>query len=83
MSNDTVARLAGLERIVGIKDATGDLARGRELIGLCGDRIAIYSGDDPTAMELLLAGGHGNISGTANATGPDRRGDTSSTHTTR
>ncbi len=66
MSNDTVARLAGLEHIVGIKDATGDLARGRELIGLCGDRIAIYSGDDPTAMELILAGGHGNISVTAN-----------------
>jgi 4-hydroxy-tetrahydrodipicolinate synthase len=66
MSNDTVARLAELENITGIKDATGDLTRGRELIERCGDRIAIYSGDDPTAMELMLAGGHGNISVTAN-----------------
>ena len=66
MSNDTVARLAELDNITGIKDATGDLARGRELIARCGDAIAIYSGDDPTAMELMLAGGHGNISVTAN-----------------
>ncbi|MEH6582798.1 MAG: 4-hydroxy-tetrahydrodipicolinate synthase [Halioglobus sp.] len=66
MDNDTVARLAVLERIVGIKDATGDLARGFDLIKRCGEQIAIYSGDDPTAMELMLAGGHGNISVTAN-----------------
>ncbi len=66
MSNDTVVRLAHLDNIIGIKDATGDLARGRELIERCGQRIAIYSGDDPTAMELMLAGGHGNISVTAN-----------------
>jgi 4-hydroxy-tetrahydrodipicolinate synthase len=66
MANDTVARLAELDNITGIKDATGDLDRGRELIARCGERIAIYSGDDPTAMELMLAGGHGNISVTAN-----------------
>jgi 4-hydroxy-tetrahydrodipicolinate synthase len=66
MHNDTVARLAGLERIVGIKDATGDLERGFELIERCGDQLAVYSGDDPTAMELMLAGGKGNISVTAN-----------------
>lgn len=66
MSNDTVDRLAGLPNIVGIKDATGDLARGKDLVARCGDRIAIYSGDDPTAMELMLAGGKGNISVTAN-----------------
>ncbi|HEY6131478.1 MAG TPA: dihydrodipicolinate synthase family protein, partial [Halioglobus sp.] len=66
MSNDTVMRLAELENIVGIKDATGDLARGEDLIRRCGEAIAIYSGDDPTAMELMLAGGHGNISVTAN-----------------
>lgn len=66
MSNETVARLAGLDNIVGIKDATGDVARGRELIALCGEQIAIYSGDDATAMELMLAGGRGNISVTAN-----------------
>jgi 4-hydroxy-tetrahydrodipicolinate synthase len=66
MSNDTVARLAPLENIVGIKDATGDKARGRDLVARCADQIAIYSGDDPTAMELILAGGQGNISVTAN-----------------
>ncbi len=66
MHNDTVDQLASLDNIVGIKDATGDLARGRELIDRCGDRIAIYSGDDPTAMELILSGGQGNISVTAN-----------------
>jgi 4-hydroxy-tetrahydrodipicolinate synthase len=66
MDNDTVVRLSGLDNICGIKDATGDLARGRDLITRCGEVIAIYSGDDPTAMELMLAGGHGNISVTAN-----------------
>ncbi len=71
MVNDTVVRLAELDNIIGIKDATGDLARGVDLIGRCGARIAIYSGDDPTAMELMLAGGRGNISVTANvAPGP-------------
>jgi 4-hydroxy-tetrahydrodipicolinate synthase len=66
MDNDTVVRLSGLDNICGIKDATGDLARGRDLITRCGEVIAIYSGDDPTAMELMLAGGRGNISVTAN-----------------
>ena len=66
MANDTVVRLAELDNITGIKDATGDPARGRELIERCGKAIAIYSGDDPTAMELILAGGHGNISVSAN-----------------
>ena len=66
MGNDIVEELAALDNIAGIKDATGDLERGRDLIQRCGERIAIYSGDDPTAMELMLAGGHGNISVTAN-----------------
>lgn len=66
MNNDIVVELAELDNVTGIKDATGDLARGRDLIQRCGDKIAIYSGDDPTAMELMLAGGHGNISVTAN-----------------
>ena len=66
MSNDTVMRLAELEHIVGIKDATGDIPRGVELIQRSGGAIAVYSGDDPTAMELILAGGNGNISVTAN-----------------
>jgi 4-hydroxy-tetrahydrodipicolinate synthase len=66
MSNDTVARLADISNIVGIKDATGNLERGRELIDRCGDRIDIYSGDDATAMELILMGARGDISVTAN-----------------
>ncbi|MEM8659922.1 MAG: 4-hydroxy-tetrahydrodipicolinate synthase [Pseudomonadota bacterium] len=66
MNNETVASLAEIDNIVGIKDATGDLGRGRELIALCGSSFAIYSGDDATAMELMLAGGRGSISVTAN-----------------
>lgn len=66
MQNATVARLAGLPNIVGIKDATGNIERGQELIGLVGDRMAVYSGDDATAHELILLGAKGNISVTAN-----------------
>ncbi len=66
MSNDTVERLADIGNITGIKDATGDVARGADLIQRLGDRMAVYSGDDPTAMDLILAGGKGNISVTAN-----------------
>lgn len=66
MQNATVARLAGLKNILGIKDATGNLERGRELIGLVGDRMAVYSGDDGIAVELILSGAKGNISVTAN-----------------
>jgi 4-hydroxy-tetrahydrodipicolinate synthase len=66
MQNATVARLAGLPNITGIKDATGNLERGRELMALVGDRMAVYSGDDATAIELMLAGARGNISVTAN-----------------
>ncbi|MGB5260900.1 MAG: 4-hydroxy-tetrahydrodipicolinate synthase [Gammaproteobacteria bacterium] len=66
MLPDTVERLAEVENIVGIKEATGDLGRARELIDRCGDRLAVYSGDDATAMELMLMGGQGNISVTAN-----------------
>ena len=62
----TVARLADIDNIVGIKEATGDLQRARELIALVGERMAVYSGDDPTAAELILLGGKGNISVTAN-----------------
>ncbi len=66
MTNDTVARLADISNIVGIKDATGNLERGKELIDRCGDRIDVYSGDDATAMELILMGAKGDISVTAN-----------------
>jgi len=66
ISNDTVARLADISNIVGIKDATGNLERGKDLIARCADRIDIYSGDDATAMELILMGAKGDISVTAN-----------------
>ncbi|GGI91976.1 4-hydroxy-tetrahydrodipicolinate synthase [Halopseudomonas pertucinogena] len=66
MLPDTVARLADIDNIVGIKEATGDLQRAREVIERVGDRMAVYSGDDPTAVELILLGGKGNISVTAN-----------------
>lgn len=66
MDNDTVVRLAALDNIIGIKDATGDLLRVGDFKARCPEDFAIYSGDDPTAMELMLAGGHGNVSVTAN-----------------
>tara|TARA_R110001606_G_scaffold211150_2_gene358640 strand:+ start:2027 stop:2908 length:882 start_codon:yes stop_codon:yes gene_type:complete len=62
----TVSRLADLDNIVGIKEASGNLDRCRELINLCGTRISIIGGDDATARQLMLAGGKGNISVTAN-----------------
>ncbi|MBL1277208.1 MAG: 4-hydroxy-tetrahydrodipicolinate synthase [Ectothiorhodospiraceae bacterium] len=62
----TIERLASVSNIVGIKEATGDLARGQEILDLCGDRLDLYSGDDATAMELILAGAKGDISVTAN-----------------
>lgn len=63
---ETVSRLADIKNIVGIKEASGDLARCSQLLRTCADRIAIYSGDDATAIDLMLAGGKGNISVTAN-----------------
>ncbi len=66
MLPDTIARLASHPNIVGHKEATGDLARAKELIERSGDQIAMYSGDDATAAEFILLGGKGNISVTAN-----------------
>ncbi len=66
MLNDTTLRLAEIDNIIGIKDATGNLDRARELVARAPKDFAIYSGDDATAVELILAGGHGNISVTAN-----------------
>jgi 4-hydroxy-tetrahydrodipicolinate synthase len=66
MQNETVIRLADVKNIIGIKDATGDVPRGQALIeGLAG-KMAVYSGDDETAWELMLLGAKGNISVTAN-----------------
>lgn len=66
MANETSLRLASIGNIVGIKDATGDLVRGKALIDLAPDGFAVYSGDDPTAVDLMLLGAKGNISVTAN-----------------
>ncbi len=63
---ETVARLAKLDGITGIKEATGDIDRARKIIETCGDDFGLYSGDDPTALDLMLAGGHGVVSVTAN-----------------
>jgi 4-hydroxy-tetrahydrodipicolinate synthase len=66
MLPETIAALADVEQIVAVKEATGDLQRARQVIDLVGDRMAVYSGDDATAFELILMGGKGNISVTAN-----------------
>ena len=66
MQNETVIRLADVKNIVGIKDATGDIPRGKALIDGLNGKIAVYSGDDETAWELILLGAKGNISVTAN-----------------
>ncbi|MCY6413042.1 MULTISPECIES: 4-hydroxy-tetrahydrodipicolinate synthase [Acinetobacter] len=66
MQNETVIRLADVKNIVGIKDATGDIPRGKALIDGLNGKMAVYSGDDPTAWELILLGAKGNISVTAN-----------------
>jgi len=63
---ETVQRLAPIANIIGIKEATGDLQRGRQILDSCGDQLDLYSGDDATAMELILLGAKGDISVTAN-----------------
>ena len=66
MLPETVLRLSAIDNIVGIKEATGDLERAREIIQQCPEDFAVYSGDDATARQLMLLGGHGDISVTAN-----------------
>lgn len=66
ISNDTALRLAKVDRIVGIKDATGSIERGTDLLLRAPKDFAIYSGDDATGLALMLLGGHGVISVTAN-----------------
>lgn len=66
MTNDTILRLAQVPGIVGVKEATGNIDRAAQLIKDAPEHFAIYSGDDPTAVALILLGGHGNISVTAN-----------------
>ena len=66
MAHDTVLRLAQVPGIIGIKEATGNIERAQWLIKEAPKGFAIYSGDDPTAVALMLCGGHGNVSVTAN-----------------
>lgn len=63
---ETVARLAPVNNIVGIKEATAQVDRARQIRQACGDAIEVYSGDDATALDLMLAGAKGVISVTAN-----------------
>ncbi len=66
MLPETVARLAAISNIIGIKEATGNLQRGKQIMDECGAKLDVYSGDDATAMELILMGAKGDISVTAN-----------------
>jgi 4-hydroxy-tetrahydrodipicolinate synthase len=66
IANETLARLAKLPNIVGIKDATGDLTRASFQRLMCGEDWVMLSGDDPTALGYMAHGGHGCISVTAN-----------------
>ena len=66
MQTETTLRLAEIDNIIGVKDATGDISRGKALLAGAPEGFHVYSGDDPTAVELMLAGGKGDISVTAN-----------------
>jgi len=66
MSVDTIARLADITNIIGVKDATGDLNVAKSLIDKCPESFILLSGDDGTAIDFILMGGHGGISVTAN-----------------
>ena len=66
MLPETVQRISTHPSVVGIKEATGNLDRGREILERCSSDFALYSGDDATAMDLMLLGAKGNISVTAN-----------------
>jgi 4-hydroxy-tetrahydrodipicolinate synthase len=63
---DTVVRLSRIPNIIGIKEASSDLARGRELVSKCDKDFILLSGDDASALAFMLQGGHGDISVTAN-----------------
>jgi 4-hydroxy-tetrahydrodipicolinate synthase len=66
MSNDTIVRLSKVDGVVGVKDATGEIGRGTDLLRQVPESFAVYSGDDITAMALMFCGAKGNISVTAN-----------------
>ena len=71
MLPQTVARLAEIKNIVAIKEATGNMAQVSELLRMCGDRITVLSGDDFTTFPLMLLGGKGTISVSANVAPKD------------
>ena len=71
MLPDTVARLAEINNIVAIKEATGNMAQVSEVLRLCGDSINVISGDDFTTFSLMLLGGKGTISVSANVAPKD------------
>ena len=66
MLPETVERLSTISNIVAIKEATGDLGRAKDILDRCGDNLDVLSGDDSIAMDMILMGGKGNISVTAN-----------------
>ncbi len=66
MLPETVEHLAKVARVIGIKEATGDLKRASEIQQRCGSQFMLYSGDDATGADFMLQGGHGVISVTAN-----------------
>ena len=66
LANETIVRLAQVDNIIGVKDATGDIGRGIQLLRQVPKDFAVYSGDDSTAAALILMGANGNISVTAN-----------------
>ena len=66
MANSTILRLAAIDNIIGVKEASGNLGRACDLIKNAPQDFAIYSGDDPSALGFLLCGGHGIISVSAN-----------------
>lgn len=66
MLPDTIALLSSVPNIIGVKEATGDLTRGKEVLDKVASGFLVYSGDDATAVELMLMGAKGNISVTAN-----------------
>lgn len=66
MLPETIAELANVSNIIGVKEATGDLSRLSRILELCGDKMDVYSGDDATGTEFMLQGGKGVISVTTN-----------------
>ena len=71
MTPQTVARLAELDNVVAIKEATGNMAQVSEVLRLCGDKITVLSGDDFTTFSLMALGGKGTISVSANVAPKD------------